>query len=89
MISQSQGHQEQEHAYPELPDDPEWDEDLDGEGDIDEEWAADPDDRISNQSSATLSSLASSSKRGHDEVDSDNENDGNEPSPQNNSPGKF
>jgi hypothetical protein len=86
--SESQEHQEQDQEYPELPElpDAEWDDDLDGEGDIDEDWTADPDDGVSNQSSATLSSIASSSKRGHDEIDSDNENDGGEPSPQNTSP---
>jgi hypothetical protein len=87
--SESRERQEQDQEYPELPDDAEWDDDLDGEGDIDEDWIADPDDGVSNQSSATLSSIASSSKRGYDEIDSDNENDGGEPSPQNTSPGTL
>lgn len=87
--SESRERQEQDQEYPELPDDAEWDDDLDGEGDIDEDWTADPDDGVSNQSSATLSSIASSSKRGYDEIDSDNENDGGEPSPQNTSPGTL
>jgi len=78
--------QEHQEDYPELVDDPDWDDDLDGEGDIDGEWTADPDDEVSNQSSATLSSATSSSKRGYDEVDFDNEPDGDNPSPQNSSP---
>jgi hypothetical protein len=44
-----------------------WDDELDGDGEIDEEWV-DPGDAVSNESSATLSSN-SSTKRRHDAVD--------------------
>ncbi|KAG1730603.1 hypothetical protein EDB19DRAFT_1912857 [Suillus lakei] len=44
-----------------------WDDELDGDGEIDDEWV-DPGDAVSNESSATLSSN-SSAKRHHDEVD--------------------
>ncbi|KAG1858363.1 hypothetical protein DFJ58DRAFT_305209 [Suillus subalutaceus] len=44
-----------------------WDDELDGDGEIDEEWL-DPGDAVSNESSVTLSSN-SSAKRHHDDVD--------------------
>ncbi|KAG0706353.1 hypothetical protein DFH29DRAFT_170074 [Suillus ampliporus] len=45
----------------------EWDDELDGDGEADDEWL-DPGDAVSNESSVTLSSN-SSAKRRHDEVD--------------------
>ncbi|KAG2041542.1 hypothetical protein BDR03DRAFT_1077217 [Suillus americanus] len=44
-----------------------WDDELDGDGEIDDEWL-DPGDAVSNESSVTLSSN-SSAKRHHDDVD--------------------
>ncbi|KAG2149316.1 hypothetical protein DEU56DRAFT_909007 [Suillus clintonianus] len=44
-----------------------WDDELDGDGEVDDEWV-DPGDAVSNESSVTLSSN-SSAKRSHDEVD--------------------
>ncbi|KAG1774269.1 hypothetical protein EV702DRAFT_1047835 [Suillus placidus] len=44
-----------------------WDDELDGDGEIDDEWL-DPGDAVSNESSVTLSSN-SSAKRRHDDVD--------------------
>lgn len=44
-----------------------WDDELDGDGEIDDEWL-DPGDAVSNESSVTLSSN-SSAKRRHDAVD--------------------
>ncbi|KIK40751.1 hypothetical protein CY34DRAFT_251081 [Suillus luteus UH-Slu-Lm8-n1] len=46
-----------------------WDDELDGDGEIDDEWL-DPGDAVSNESSVTLSSN-SSAKRRHDAVDPD------------------
>ncbi|KAG2366817.1 hypothetical protein BDR07DRAFT_1395197 [Suillus spraguei] len=45
----------------------EWDDELDGDGEIDDEWL-DPGDAVSNESSVTLSSN-SSAKRHHDDVE--------------------
>ncbi|KAH7919898.1 hypothetical protein BV22DRAFT_1199263 [Leucogyrophana mollusca] len=60
-------------------DDWEWDADADAEGEPDDDWV-DP-DAVSNESSVTLSSKASTSKRAHDEVDFDEEaTDGEPPS---------
>lgn len=55
-------------------DDQEWDDTLDGEGDLDTTWEEDQEpeqdqETLSNESSVTLSSKASSSKRSFDEVE--------------------
>jgi len=71
--------------YPNLHDDCEWDDDLDAEGEIDATWSLDHDDGVSNQSSTTLSSTVSITKRGYDELDSEADGDYAH-SPHNNSP---
>jgi hypothetical protein len=62
-----------------------WDDELDGDGEIDDEWL-DPGDAVSNESSVTLSSN-SSAKRRHDAVDPE-EGEPKTGTPHS-SPGKF
>jgi hypothetical protein len=49
----------------------------------------DNDDDVSNQSSATLSSTTSNTKRGYDELDPEDEFEGDGRLPQNDSPSVF
>jgi hypothetical protein len=61
---------------PEIVDDQEWDDNLDGEGEADTTWTPDDHDAKSNESSVTLSSITS--KRNHSEFEEDDFDDVNE-----------
>lgn len=79
---------------PELPpDDEDWDDELDGHGEVDFVWQPedgapeDEDEAASNQSSATLSSGKGPVKRGFSEIDDEDE-ENHDPYPSIPTPGK-